>query len=52
MPVPKNLEFKPHAVPSGYIDLVRLTPRPHGAYFRRTFDLPGDAATGGKTGNG
>ena len=45
VPAPANLEFKPCMVPSGHISVVTTTPRQHGAYFRRTLELPADAAS-------
>ena len=49
MPVPADIQFKPITVPfSPYNCMVDKTnPRMHGAYVRRTIDLPADAV--GKT---
>ena len=42
MPFSDKLEFKPQPVPV-HLLLSKIVPRPHGAYFRRSFELPPDA---------
>ena len=46
MPVPADIKFAPQGVPLGYLDTAKMTPRPHGAYLRRTFEAPADMASG------
>ena len=44
MPAPEGLKYEPREVPFPYwaTDLDAVAPRPHGAYLRRSFDLPDD----------
>jgi hypothetical protein len=46
MPVPADITFQRIRVPKswGWPSLDSLTPRPHGAYFRRSLNLPGAIA--------
>jgi hypothetical protein len=45
MPPPDGLKYDPREVPFPYwaTDLDSMNPRPHGAYLRRSFELPEDA---------
>jgi beta-galactosidase len=49
MPPPADLQVKPVTVPKPYHTdtLDKITPRPHGGYFSRTFTLPAGIATAG-----
>ena len=46
MPAPADIKFQKVRVPKswGWPPLDSIRPRPHGAYFRRTLDLPDDTA--------
>jgi hypothetical protein len=43
-PPPAGLEFKPGKVPHANMHWANVTPRPHGEFLRRTFELGADAA--------
>lgn len=47
MPPPANLKFEPRTIPFPYwaLPLDSITPRPHGAYLRRTFELPAETTS-------
>jgi hypothetical protein len=46
MPAPADIKFIPQGVPLGYLFTINMTPRPRGAYLRRTFEAPADMAGG------